>query len=135
MRLITKSLMIVANQCIVRSRWLCGTGLRRVRQRSGRAGVWYFCGNNILPIIFISFIICAHARSKRSRISVRGKIACLLFCLFCDLSAAYCYIVSFDVLKFLTFLVSWKYHYSNKFFIVIYPNLGNSHTIFFHVIF
>ena len=107
-RLITESLMIVADQCIVRCRWLCGTGLRQVRRRSGRAGIWYFCGNNILFIIFITIIICSHARCKRSRISIREKNS--IFC--CSVSSASCLllivILAFDVLKFLTFLVFWK---------------------------
>ena len=128
--------MIVANQCMVRSRWLCGTGLRRVWRQSGRAGIWYFCGDNILFIIFVTIIICSHARCKRSRISVRGKNSFLLFCLFRELSAPYCYIVAFDVLKLLTFLVFWKcLPLSNKFFTVIYPYLGNSHTFIFRAVF
>ena len=98
----------ISDQCIVCSRWLCGTGLRRVRQRSGRAGIWYFCGNNILVIIFITIIICSHARCKSLALALGKKFYFLLFCLFCELSAAYCYIVAFDVLKFLTFLVFWK---------------------------
>ena len=94
MRLITKSLMIGANQCIVRSRWLCGTGLRRVRRRSGRAGIWYFCGNNILFIIFVTIIICIHVRCKRSRISVREFF--FLFC--CSVSSASCLLLIVIVL-------------------------------------
>ena len=66
--------------------WLCGTGLRRVRRRSGRAGIWYFCGNNILVIIFITIIICSHARCKRSRISLWEKMS--IFC--CIVSSASC---------------------------------------------
>ena len=55
-------------------------------QWSGRAGIWYFCGYNILFIIFITIIICSHARCKRSRISVRDFY--FIFC--CSVSSASC---------------------------------------------
>ena len=92
--------MIVANQCIVRSRWLCDTGMRRVRRRSGRAGVWYFCGNNILFIVFVTIIICSHARCRRSRISVRGKKN--LFC--CSVSSASCLLLIVILLLLMSYV-------------------------------